>query len=160
MPRRRLGRAVHMLFIMGMLLESMKLGFNFIKFLSMTLAKAYHMLLYIGQMLVISAAGRQGKRVTSSVKEYLQSEYPDMDITHFFALFSWMIPSKQLPSLKDIDFDSDMKEMTTSSGIELQSLLSDSLIGAITCKTVAVSFAATLSVQTMMGRTTFDVRQK
>ncbi|KAH0636578.1 hypothetical protein KY289_036493 [Solanum tuberosum] len=139
MPRRRLGRAVHMLFIMGMLLESMKLGFNFIKFLSMTLAKAYHMLLYIGQMLVISAAGRQGKRLDDS--------------------FEAVAKLKRLAST-DIDFDSDMKEMTTSSGIELQSLLSDSLIGAITCKTVAVSFAATLSVQTMMGRTTFDVRQK
>ncbi|KAH0633568.1 hypothetical protein KY284_036354 [Solanum tuberosum] len=48
--------------------------------------------------------------------------------------FSWMIPSKQLPSSKDIDFDSDMKERTTSSGTELHSLLSDPLIRAITCK--------------------------
>ncbi|KAH0641108.1 hypothetical protein KY285_037694 [Solanum tuberosum] len=69
-----------------------------------------------------------------SVKNYLQTEYPGMDINQFFASFSWMIPSKQSPSSKDIDFDSDMKEMTTSSGTELQSLLSDSPIRAITCK--------------------------
>ncbi|KAH0636560.1 hypothetical protein KY290_036985 [Solanum tuberosum] len=69
-----------------------------------------------------------------SVKKYLQTEYPGMDINQFFASFSWMIPSKQSPSSKDIDFDSDMKERTTSSGTELQSLLSDSPIRAITCK--------------------------
>uniref|UniRef100_M1CYL1 CDPK adapter protein 1 n=1 Tax=Solanum tuberosum TaxID=4113 RepID=M1CYL1_SOLTU len=63
-----------------------------------------------------------------SVKKYLQSEYPDMDINQFFASFSWMIPSKQSPSSKD------MKERTTSLGTKLQSLLSDSPIRAITCK--------------------------
>ncbi|KAG5586718.1 hypothetical protein H5410_047152 [Solanum commersonii] len=93
-----------------------------------------------------------------SVKKYLQSEYPDMDINQFLASFSWMIPSKQSPSSKDIDFDSYMKERTTSLGTELHYLLSDSPIKAITCKavslvfaeTVVVSFAAKLSVRTMM----------
>ncbi|KAH0738297.1 hypothetical protein KY290_037002 [Solanum tuberosum] len=50
------------------------------------------------------------------VKKYLQSEYPDKDINQFFASLRWMIPSKQSPSSKDIDFDSDMKERTRSSG--------------------------------------------
>ncbi|KAK6780366.1 hypothetical protein RDI58_022550 [Solanum bulbocastanum] len=35
-----------------------------------------------------------------SVKKYLQSQYPGMDINQFFASFSWMIPSKQLPRSK------------------------------------------------------------
>ena len=39
-------------------------------------------------------------RSRSSVKQYLQSEYPSMDINQFFASFSWVIPSKQSPSSK------------------------------------------------------------
>ncbi|KAH0639735.1 hypothetical protein KY285_036321 [Solanum tuberosum] len=70
------------------------------------------------------------------VKKYLQSEYLDIDINQFFASFSWMIPSKQSPNSKDIDFDSDIKERTTSLRTELQFLLSDSPIRAITCKVV------------------------
>ncbi|WMV46946.1 hypothetical protein MTR67_040331 [Solanum verrucosum] len=68
-----------------------------------------------------------------SVKKYLQFEYPDMDINQFFASFSWMIPSKQSSSSKDIDLELDMKERTTSLGTKLHSLLSDSPIRAITC---------------------------
>jgi len=55
--------SLHLLYIMGVHLESMKLGFNFIQFLSMTLVKVYHMRLWIGQMLVISGAGGQGKEL-------------------------------------------------------------------------------------------------
>ncbi|XP_010322259.1 uncharacterized protein [Solanum lycopersicum] len=69
-----------------------------------------------------------------SVKKYLQSEYPDMDINQFFASFSWMIPSRQSSSSKDVDFDSDMKERTSSSGTKMQPLLADSPIRVITCK--------------------------
>ncbi|KAK6786926.1 hypothetical protein RDI58_015451 [Solanum bulbocastanum] len=77
-----------------------------------------------------------------SVKKYLQSEY------------------------LDIDFDSDMKERsTTSSGTKMQSLLADSPIRAITlslvfAKTVVVSFAVNLSVWTMMvgGSISLDAR--
>ncbi|KAK6786227.1 hypothetical protein RDI58_014752 [Solanum bulbocastanum] len=47
---------------------------------------------------------------------------------------NWMIPSKQSPSSKDIDFGSDKKDRTTSSGTKMQFLLSDSPFGAITCK--------------------------
>ncbi|KAH0662204.1 hypothetical protein KY290_028168 [Solanum tuberosum] len=103
-----------------------------------------------------------------SVKKYLQSEYPGMDINQFFASFSWMIPSRQSPISKDIDFDSDMKERTTYSGTKMQPLLADSPIRAITCKavslvfvkTVVVSFAVNLSVWIMMGTVTFDVEQQ
>ncbi|KAH0661713.1 hypothetical protein KY284_026644 [Solanum tuberosum] len=69
-----------------------------------------------------------------SVKKYLKSEYPGMDINQFFASLSRVIPSKQSPNSKDIDFDSDMKDSTTSSGTGMQPLLSDSSIRAITCK--------------------------
>ncbi|KAH0633565.1 hypothetical protein KY284_036351 [Solanum tuberosum] len=58
-----------------------------------------------------------------SVKKYLQSEYPDIDVNQFFASFSWMIPSKQSPSSK---------------------------VSLVFAETVAVSFAAKLSVRTMM----------
>lgn len=68
------------------------------------------------------------------VKKYLQSEYPGMDINQFFASFSWVIPLRQSPISKDIDFDSDMKERTTYSGMKMQPLLADSPIRAITCK--------------------------
>ncbi|XP_025887512.1 uncharacterized protein [Solanum lycopersicum] len=67
-------------------------------------------------------------RSKTSVKKYLQSEYPGMDIDQFFASFSWMIPSKHSPSSKD------MKERTTSAGTKMQPLLSDSSFRAITCK--------------------------
>ncbi|XP_049410423.1 uncharacterized protein LOC125873559 [Solanum stenotomum] len=73
-------------------------------------------------------------RSKTSVKKYVQSQYPSMDIDQFFASFSWMIPSKQSPNSKDIGFDSDTKERTTSSGTKMQPLLSDSPFGAITCK--------------------------
>ncbi|KAK6786373.1 hypothetical protein RDI58_014898 [Solanum bulbocastanum] len=36
----------------------------------------------------------------TSVKKYLQSEYPSMDIDQFFASFSWMMPSKKSPRSK------------------------------------------------------------
>ncbi|KAH0665912.1 hypothetical protein KY285_027118 [Solanum tuberosum] len=39
-------------------------------------------------------------RSKTSVKKYLQSEYPGMDIDQFFTSFSWTIPSKQSPSSK------------------------------------------------------------
>ncbi|XP_069155818.1 uncharacterized protein [Solanum lycopersicum] len=39
-------------------------------------------------------------RSKASVKKYLQSAYPGMDINRFFASFSWMIPSKQSASSK------------------------------------------------------------
>ncbi|KAF3646179.1 hypothetical protein FXO38_14813 [Capsicum annuum] len=35
-----------------------------------------------------------------SVKQYLQSQYPSLDINQFFASFSWMIPSNESPSSK------------------------------------------------------------
>ncbi|XP_049408920.1 uncharacterized protein LOC125872246 [Solanum stenotomum] len=73
-------------------------------------------------------------RSKTSVKKYLQSEYPGMDIDQFFTSFSWTIPSKLSPSSKDIGFDSDTKERTTSSGTKMQPLQSDSPFGAITCK--------------------------
>ncbi|XP_027773751.1 uncharacterized protein LOC107022368 [Solanum pennellii] len=73
-------------------------------------------------------------RSKALVKKYLQSAYPGMDIDQFFASFSWMIPSKQSASSKDIGFDSDTKERTASSGTKMQPLLSDSPFGVITCK--------------------------
>ncbi|KAK4731780.1 hypothetical protein R3W88_024768 [Solanum pinnatisectum] len=70
---------------------------------------------------------------------------------------------KHFKAPKDIHFDSNMKERTTSSGSELQSLLSDSSIykmSLVSAETVIVSFAAKLSVQTMMDTVTFDVKQQ
>ncbi|KAK4370519.1 hypothetical protein RND71_009994 [Anisodus tanguticus] len=66
-----------------------------------------------------------------SVEQYLQSEFPSMDINKFFASFSWMIPSKQTPNPKG---DSVMKEKATSSGTKMEPPPSDSPLGAITCK--------------------------
>ncbi|XP_049373293.1 uncharacterized protein LOC125838254 [Solanum verrucosum] len=37
-------------------------------------------------------------RSKTSVKKYVQSQYPGMDIDQFFASFSWMIPSKKSPN--------------------------------------------------------------
>ncbi|KAH0636577.1 hypothetical protein KY290_037003 [Solanum tuberosum] len=67
---------------------------------------------------------------------YLVSEYDSGEGLPYAPLddsFKVVAKLKRLAST-DIDFDSDMKERTTSSGTELQSLLSDSLIRAITCK--------------------------
>ncbi|KAH0633573.1 hypothetical protein KY284_036359 [Solanum tuberosum] len=84
--------------------------------------------------------------------------------------FEAIAKHKRLASigLFDIDFDSDMKERTTSSRTKLQSLLPDSFIRAITCMAVslvyaeifAVSFAAKLSIRTKMDTVTFDVKQQ
>ncbi|XP_049410421.1 uncharacterized protein LOC125873556 [Solanum stenotomum] len=73
-------------------------------------------------------------RSKTSIKKFVQSEYPSMDIDQFFASFNWMIPSKQSPNSKDIGFDSDTNERTTSSGTKMQPLQSDSPFGAIICK--------------------------
>ncbi|WMV46967.1 hypothetical protein MTR67_040352 [Solanum verrucosum] len=155
---------MHMLYIMGVLLESMKLGFNFIQFLS-TFRDRY---MYLPKHFKAPKSGKRNAfRSKISVKNYIQSEYPDIDINQFFASFSWIIPSKQSPSTKDIDFDSDMKERTTSSGIELQSLLATNLFSAMLCdicwifvETVVVSFAVKLPVRTMMGKVTLNVKQQ
>ncbi|XP_055832860.1 uncharacterized protein LOC129901637 [Solanum dulcamara] len=91
--------------------------------------------LYLPKRLQVRKDGKNNAfRNRISVKKYLQSEHPSMDINQFFASFSWMIPSKQSPSSKDIDFDSEMKEKTTSSGKKMEPLPSDSPLGAITCK--------------------------
>ncbi|KAH0636586.1 hypothetical protein KY290_037011 [Solanum tuberosum] len=84
--------------------------------------------------------------------------------------FEAIAKRKRLASigLFDIDFDSDMKERTTSSRTKLQSLLPDYSIRAITCMAVSlvyaeivtVSFAAKLSVKTKMDTVTFDVKQQ
>ncbi|CAN4097667.1 unnamed protein product [Withania somnifera] len=91
--------------------------------------------LYLPKRLQVRKDGkRNGFRSRISVKQYLQSEYPSMNITKFFASFSWMIPSKESPSSKDINFDSDMNEKVTSSGMKLEPLPSDSPFGTIACK--------------------------
>ncbi|KAK4706723.1 hypothetical protein R3W88_033687 [Solanum pinnatisectum] len=103
---------------------------------------------------------RVGKRITSSgtfIDRYMYLP------KHFKALKGG---TKNV--FRNINFDSDMEERTTSSGMKLQSLLSDSPIRAITCKavnlvfaeTVVVSFAAKLSVRTMMGIAIFDMKQQ
>ncbi|WMV34213.1 hypothetical protein MTR67_027598 [Solanum verrucosum] len=82
---------------MGVHLESMKLGFNFIQFLR-TFKDRY---LYLPERFQAPKDGKKNAfRSKASVKKYVQSEYPGMDIDQFFASFSWMIPSKQSPNSK------------------------------------------------------------
>ena len=51
--------------------------------------------LYLPKGLHVRKDGKMNAfRSRSSVKQYLRSEYPSMDINQFFASFSWMIPSK------------------------------------------------------------------
>ncbi|WMV34248.1 hypothetical protein MTR67_027633 [Solanum verrucosum] len=121
---------------------------------------------YNGSASIINETGLQVYPVVKMTRA--KSEYPGMDINQFFASFNWMIPSRQSPISKDIDFDSDMKERTTYSGMKMQPLLADSPIIAITCKavslvfvkTVVVSFAVNLSVWIMIGTVTFNVEQQ
>lgn len=89
--------------------------------------------LYLPKRLQVQKDGKMNAfRSKRSVKQYLQSEYPSMDINQFFASFSWIIPSKQSSSSKDVD--SGMKQKATSSGMKMEPLRPDSPFGATTCK--------------------------
>ncbi|KAH0636572.1 hypothetical protein KY290_036996 [Solanum tuberosum] len=66
--------------------------------------------LYLSKHFKAPEGGKKNAfRSKISVKKYLQSEYPDMDINQFFASFSWMIPSKQCQAQK-VSFDRDLCE--------------------------------------------------
>lgn len=85
--------------------------------------------LYLPKRLQVRKNGKKNAfRSRLSVEQYLRSEFPSKNINKFFASFSWMIPSKQSPSSKD------MKEKVRASGTKMESLPSDSPFGAITCK--------------------------
>ena len=90
-PRRRLGRVLHLLQIMRVHLQSMKHGFNCIQFLSMNMVKVYHMLLWVGQMLVVSGVGGQ--------VEELQTQAPSkIDICIFRSVFKHRKIERKIPS--------------------------------------------------------------